>query len=135
MHRIIFPIIILSILLLIVCKRERKPHRSCGCSADMKKNNSHITGMYYASKKNGGLNDLSQDVNSRGNVPAPNQPDHIANLWKCEHSHARQLEGSGCLDTIFSSDYETPVLDSVMSQSVQDVSNMHKVSRFAVVQS
>lgn len=78
-----------------------------------------------------GLNDLEQTPISRGYKPYQNQPDHIANLWKCEYSHPGIVEGAGCLDTVFASDYPTPLRGAVVKQNVSDTYNSHLVSRFA----
>lgn len=79
-----------------------------------------------------GLTEVEQHTRSRGYVPHANQPDHVANLWKCDQSQCSQD------DSISRNEYYTdkaqPRSKSV-NMLTEDVSNMHKVSRFAATRS
>ena len=77
-----------------------------------------------------GVNDLEQTTRNRGLVPNSNQPDHVANLWKCDHSHAKTIEDCGFTDTNFAVDYPTPIRGTVDNSILGDNSQTHLVSRF-----
>ncbi len=120
---------------------RKKENAGCNCPKCKRENagkhNDIFAGelLSESSLQQRGLNDLVQDTGSRGYVPYQNQPDHVANFWKCDYSHARQQEGAGCLDTVFASDYPTPLRGAAVNQDVGGVSNMHLISRFAAVRS
>jgi hypothetical protein len=138
MRGIILAILIILIVTVLLCPGKASV-RECNCP---KCNQQRFVGELASMRMpltqesmQRGLNDVEQSTISRGVVPYQNQPDHVANLWKCDYSHPRTLEGAGCLDTIFASDYPTPLRGAMVNQNVGDVSNMHLVSRFAGVRS
>lgn len=138
MYGIILTVLILIILSIALCSKKNSV-KKCNCAKCnkqrmMKQFNMRQMPEVQDSMQRG-LFDMEQDTVSRGIVPYQNQPDHIANLWKCDYSHPKTLEGAGCLDTIFASDYPTPLRGSAVNQSVGDVSNMHLISRFATISS
>ncbi len=130
MQGIILSIIILLIVILVVNVRKR----SCWCPYKKAVDAASELDEENCDKQKG-LNELEQDTLFRGLIPNQNQPDHTANLWKCENSHPKILEnaGVGCPDTVFASDYPTPLRGAVVNQNVDDVSNMHLISRFATI--
>ena len=75
------------------------------------------------------LREVEQDTLSRGFVPEKNQPNHTANMWKCEYSHP-QLNDLGQPDTIFGSDYPTRLRGTVEYSDIITASNMQQISRF-----
>ena len=81
-----------------------------------------------------GMNELEQDVFNRGYVPQ-DAPNSIASRWSSDYSHARQKEGAGYLDTVFASDYPTPIRSPCVNQSMNDAFRMQLVSRFAASRS
>lgn len=74
-----------------------------------------------------GLNELEQDTRSRGIVPEADQPNHIANLWKCDAEIPIK-------DCAYSSpmvyDYDTQLRDKVVNMDQNENLNMHVLSRF-----
>jgi hypothetical protein len=129
-------LLIIILLVLSVVMRLRKNSNKCPCDKQKRiRDLLEQDGENCGRQK--GLNELEQDTMFRGVIPQQNQPDHIANLWKCENSHPKILEGAGagCMDTVFASDYPTPLRGAAVNQNVDDVSNMHLVSRFAVTRS
>jgi hypothetical protein len=76
--------------------------------------------------------DVEQDPRSRGLVPQQKQPDHIANLWKCDHSQPKHAN-TVCSERDARFTYGVTMRRPVVNQNVGDVSNMHKISRFGGV--
>jgi hypothetical protein len=82
------------------------------------------------------LNDLEQDVSFRGIIPDADQPNHTANLWKCDYSHPQiAINGAGNPVTSFSSDFITPLRGAKVAQDVCDTSRAHLISRFGSMSS
>lgn len=138
MHKIILGVlVILIICAIMVSKKSCK--KKCNCSKCRHKKYIDavriVSDEERASAEIRGLSDLEQSTASRGIVPHQNQPDHIANLWKCEYSHSKMVDGRGYLDTSFASDYPTPLRGAIVNQNVRDVSNMHLLSRFGGIDS
>lgn len=79
-----------------------------------------------------GLNEVELNTRSRGYVPHANQPNHVANLWKCDQSHCDQDE------SLYRNEYNTditPMRTPAAHMTNDDVSNMHLTSRFGSVTS
>lgn len=133
MHRAIFCLVVIFLLISLVHNKPA-PKRRCGCGHIHCKGcrlSKPIEAIYATEEAptQRGLYELQQTTRSRGFIPSSNQPNHTANLWKCDLSHPKVV-GSGQYDTIFASDYPTPIRGSSVNLTVQDVSNMHLVSRF-----
>lgn len=73
-----------------------------------------------------GLFELEQTPQSRGRVPSANQPNHVANLWKCGQSH---FSGNSDDREDFANDF-VPKRSKSVDMKVSDVSNQHLASRF-----
>ncbi len=131
MQGIILLILILIITSMLLCPSIKKPR--CNCKLKNKDLISYHVKQDCASQR--GLHEIEQTPLTRGFVPEQNQPDHVANMWKCDYSHPNLVEGAGCLDTVFASDFPTPLRGAAVNQNVEDVSNMHLISRFAVTKS
>jgi len=76
------------------------------------------------------LFDVEQTPLSRGDMLPNPEPNHVINRWKSNYSHAKQKDGTGFLDTVFASDYPTPIRGALVSQDVGDVSCSHLITRF-----
>jgi hypothetical protein len=77
-----------------------------------------------------GLFELEQSTGCRGTTPLANQPNHTANLWKCDQS---QMSTNAC-DSIsngYTSDIYTPCRGKMVNMGPSESSNMHITSRFA----
>jgi hypothetical protein len=79
-----------------------------------------------------GLNEVEQNTKSRGIVPYANQPNHVANLWKGDHSHCSQEEA---IDRNDEKSDAMPRRNKVMNMGRDQVSNMHIVSRWGCTSS
>lgn len=79
-----------------------------------------------------GLHEVELNTRTRGYVPHANQPNHVANLWKCDQSHCDQE------DMTDRNEYNSEanvVRGAVVNMSNDDASNMHLTSRFGGVKS
>ncbi len=132
MHQIIFAVLVVLLICALLCSRKR---RKCLCprcqDIRMKKINDLPEREESMIK---GLHDLEQTPISRGIVPDYGQPDHVSNMWKSDYSHARQHEGAGYLDTVFASDYPTPLRCPMKQRDLNEISNSHLIARFANTQ-
>lgn len=129
MHTVLFSVLL--ILLLYTIFKD-----SFSCKTEKRLKDSYLIDLAKypglpSSKK--GLNELEQSTRSRGYVPEILQPNHTANLWKCEYSHPQMSNGH--LDTVFASDYPTPIRGGAVHLNVSDNSCAHKLSRFGSVDS
>lgn len=78
-----------------------------------------------------GLNEIEQTTQSRGYIPYANQPDHVANLWKCDQSHCENLSKDRDEMQDYIADVYIPSRAKVVNLHIKDASNMHITSRFA----
>ena len=78
-----------------------------------------------------GLHELDQTTQSRGVIPMANQPNHVANLWKCGQSHFSDINNDRTEDL---DDYLSTRSKSV-NMKVDDVSGQHLASRFNTLSS
>lgn len=80
-----------------------------------------------------GLNELEQTTQSRGYIPHANQPNHVANMWKCDQSQkaARIYDGTGREVGTIESDDHVIVRGKTVNLCVGDASEMHLTSRFS----
>lgn len=77
-----------------------------------------------------GLNELEQDTQTRGFVPYANQPDHVGNMWKTDQSQINETCHGPSKIHSYTADIQTPMRGKVVNMGVDDVSNMHVMSRF-----
>lgn len=82
-----------------------------------------------------GINDMEQTTVTRGYVPTANQPDHVANLWKCDQSHCDTPNqyNDELQDQV--ADVYIPSRTKVVNLHLKDASDMHVTSRFSSVAS
>jgi hypothetical protein len=141
MYALVIVLLILLVFAIYSSHSRKTHHKKCGCSECHANELSYRTFMQtfpneYAQDRsitNNVVNsmwDMEQNTDYRGVVPDLNQPDHVANFWKCDYSHANYIEGAGCLDTIFASDYPTPLRGSMVKQDVNSNMRTHIMSRF-----
>ncbi len=142
MHGVLFGTLVLVLILVLVfriCGKSKKNVRcKCGGLHCPECRLIHIQSFHNEFEENSptsrGLNEIEQTTRSRGYIPEVNQPNHTANLWKCDQSHP-QLKNDGQRDTVFDSDYPTPLRGSMVNMNVYDVSDMHLLSRFGSINS
>ena len=142
MQGVLFGTLILVLFLILISGSLRQSsHKSkCGCGCGFSHYATEYNEQAYSGSepeeapKSRGLNELQQTPRSRGFLPDINQPDHTSNLWKCDQSHPQMLS-NGQQDTIFASDYPTPLRRSMVNLGVDDVSDMHIISRFGSINS
>lgn len=126
-------VFIILIFIIYIHQPNRVHIQKCGCPkcrmADMpsKRFDMH---MNEKSDRPKSMWDQEQDVYSRGAITNKNQPNHTENFWKCDYSHARYADGTGCLDTVFAADYPTPLRLGMMNQDVKGNMRSHMISRF-----
>ncbi len=119
-----YGVIILAILIVLLC--TRRSNKKCSAKKVIVMREDDVEEAV------GSLNDLEQDVFVRGAIPESNQPNHTANMWKCDFSHAAMIEGAGYLDNSFAVDYPTP-LRPQYGRDLQGMINSHMLPRFASV--
>jgi hypothetical protein len=78
-----------------------------------------------------GMNELENSTQSRGRVPYANQPNHIANRWKCDYTHPMAKSNKdGVVNIDFTEDTYSPLRSAVTNMNVQDCSDQHLSTRF-----
>ncbi len=124
--------IVLLILYIWLCRRR---HSKCKCSKCRRHNKIQEVVFDDDSQRfmYRNLNDVEEAPDSRGIVPQQNQPDHVANRWKCDHSHPRVIDGGRYADTVFASDYPTPLRNFAVNQTIGAISDGHLLTRFGSV--
>jgi hypothetical protein len=78
------------------------------------------------SGQNGSIREVELDNTIRGVVPVSTQPNHTANMWKCDTS---QSDDSTVKEIVC--DHFRPMGNNVVNMDVGDSSRMHITSRFA----
>lgn len=137
MHRLIFGVLFL--IFIISMLPTKKNHRSRRCACGKKhceacaEQAAEFNTEIEQSPISAGMNEIDQTTWSRGFVPNPQQPNHTANLWKCEYSHPNIRDGQR--ETVFESDYPTPMRGSAVNMRIGDISDMHIISRFGATNS
>jgi hypothetical protein len=90
-------------------------------------NNETVAGIRMKTQSHGGLREVEMTPVSRGVVPVQNQPNHVANLWKCDlfqsQSNTMVCEQA---DTPVAFDFITPVRGKVVDMDVKDALDMQK---------
>jgi len=109
------------------------PNCKCGpvCKHDMYSRMDHSDSQAHgAHDEQMGLNDLEQHTQTRGFVPYANQPDHVGNMWKTDQSQINEVCHGPSKIHSYTADVQTPMRGKVVNMGVNDVSNMHVISRF-----
>ncbi|MGL5936557.1 MAG: hypothetical protein ACRCZI_13165 [Cetobacterium sp.] len=148
MHNIISVIIVIMILLILVkAIGKRKTRKQLSSKQQNPLYNHSDNPTYDLGCGNGsrkvacsddlhasvmGLHEVEQNTRSRGYIPHANQPNHVANLWKCDQSQCNQEDMSDRNE--YNSDI-TPVRNPVVQMDSNGSSNMHITSRFATIPS
>ncbi len=135
-------VILFVLIFLMSCQKKSVVKSKCTCKSV--KPESHFTDIdderiavdKLDTKSHGGLREIEMTPVSRGMVPIQNQPNHIANLWKCDLSQS-QANTMVCeeADTPVAFDFITPVRGKVVNMDVDEASNMQKISRFGSISS
>lgn len=129
MPALVFALIVLLVILTIFRIGMRKCRVKCKCPKCLVPAHPRNIHLLASETRETGLNDIEETVSARNHNPFPTQPDHTANLWKCDHSHAKMAEGRGYLDNSFAVDFPTPIRGGKQAH-VSECSNTHIMSRF-----
>lgn len=135
-------VILLVLIFLVSCQKKASVKSTCACRSP--KSNTYFSDSNVEriavnkldTKSEGGLREIEMTPISRGIVPVQNQPNHVANLWKCDISQS-QSNAMVCeeADTPVAFDFITPVRGKIVNMDVDDSANMQKISRFGSVSS
>lgn len=135
-------LLVILVVLIFLMSCQKKSPESKGCDADKKSGSAYFTNIddiritesKMDSQTHSGLKEIEQTPRSRGMVPTQNQPDHIANLWKCDSSLSNIMVCEQ-MDKPIAYDFVTPLRGKVVNMNVNEASEMQKISRFGSVSS